>query len=94
LQFIFEIKQSLFTEQGKFVQKRDGMSNKVIYKGDRSLLIDWRYLEYKSFQAFAPCIDYRGVIIVHFNGRRRVRPTVCVCTRNKLKNSSTPLRSL
>jgi len=60
LQFIFEIEQSLLAGQGKFVQKHDGMSNKVIYEGDRSLLIDWRYLEYKSFQAPAPCIDYRG----------------------------------
>jgi len=60
LQFIFEIEQFFLAGQSKFVQKRDGMSDKVIYEGDRSLLIDRWYLEYKSFQASAPCIDYRG----------------------------------
>lgn len=51
MQLIFEIEQSLLAGQGEFIQERDGMSDKVIYEGDRALLVDRRHLEYKSFQA-------------------------------------------
>lgn len=66
------------------------MGDKVIYEGDRALLVDRRHLEYKSFQV---CSVHRSSM-EHFNRRRRPFSTdTSVCTRY-VKVSSTPLRNL
>ena len=86
MQLIFEIKQSLLAGQGEFIQERDGMSNKMIYEGDRSLLIDWWYLEHKHLKS-APYIA--PIIVEHC----QIRPITYARTRN-VKISSIPLHNL
>lgn len=53
----------------------------MIYKRDRSLLIDWRYLEYKSFQI---CSCTLSLLSKHYNGCHRIRPMAYTRSGNKV----------
>lgn len=72
MQLIFEIEQFLLAGQGEFIQKRDGMSNKMIYEGDCSLLVDRWYLKIQIILDLLPASSSSILTSVVEFDRRRV----------------------